>query len=307
MIDTVTLNPVFDRHLYLKEFRAEKQNRALKEVVCAGGKGVNVSRVLTLLGAKNDAIAALGAYDAQEYLRLAEESSVKVRPYYVEKQNVRTNTVIHPKNAPETGVSTDSLVMSDDDLDNILKMTLAEKAEYTVFSGRLPQGLTKAAVIGFLKALKAEGTKLTVDSSSLTVADLMEIKPWLIKPNRSEIKALGYDVADSASAKEAAIALLSSGIQNVIVSLDGDGGIYAGEYGTYSVSVPKIERPLSTVGAGDSTVAGFVSAIEYGYPIDKALILAFSCGTAACLTEGTEPPRRSDIEFIARSVNVKKI
>ena len=307
MIDTITLNPTFDRHLYMAEFKAEKQNRVLKEVVCAGGKGVNVSRVLSLLSTKNTAVAAIGRYGMDEYLRLAEESGVSVLPFPVEKQNVRTNIVIHPQNAPETGISADSFRLSDGELIKICDIVTQEKADFTVFSGRLPQGLTRSAVIKFLKDLISGETKLTVDSSSLTLKDLTEIKPWLIKPNRSEIKELGYDITDIASAKEAAKTLIKAGISNVIISLDGDGGLYIGEYGAYAVSVPRIEDPISTVGAGDSTVAGFLASISNGDTIEKALTQAFACGTSACLTEGTDPPRISDIERISSQLKVTKI
>ena len=307
MIDTVTLNPTFDRHLYITEFKAEKQNRVEREIVCAGGKGVNVSRVLTLLGAENEAVAAVGEYGKEEYLRLAEKSGVKVLPYTVKEQNVRTNIVVHPQNAPETGISTDTFSLSDEELERIFAMVNEEKAEYTVFSGRLPQGLSKPAVIKFLRRLIDGGTRLTVDSSSVTLKDLLKIKPWLIKPNRSEIKELGYTVTDVYSAKQAAEVLRSSGISNVIISLDGDGGVYVGEYGAYAVSVPKIDVPVSTVGAGDSTLAGFIASISKGEDIEKALALAFACGTAACMTEGTNPPLLSDMEIVSKKIILTKL
>ncbi len=306
-VDTITLNPTFDRHLYMDTFLPEEQNRALKEVVCAGGKGINVSRVLGVLGTVNTAVAAVGEYGIDEYLKLVGKDEINLLPFYVRDQRVRSNVVIHAKNAPETGISTDTFSLTPFDLERIYTLVVDEWAAYTVFSGRIPQGLTSETVIDFLKKIKDTNTKLAVDSSSLSITDLIEIKPWLIKPNRSEVRALGFDVTDWTSAKKAAEELCAKGISNVIVSLDGEGGVYVGEKGAYKIEVPTITNPISTVGAGDSTVAGFITAIGNDESIENALRLAFACGTAACMTEATLPPRKDHIDAIAKEIIITAI
>ncbi len=306
-IDTITLNPTFDRHLYIEKFIPGEQNRAIKEIVCAGGKGINVSRVLGILGTENTAVAAVGEYGKEEYLRLVASDKIKLTHLPIEGQRVRSNTVIHPHNSPETGISTDTFHLSPADLEKVYALVTDEWAEYTVFSGRIPQGLTKEAVISFLKNIKKTETKLAVDSSSLSISDLIEIKPWLIKPNRREISDLGFEVKDWKSAKKAAEELLSKGINNVIISLDGEGGVYVGEKGAYRIQVPTIKNPISTVGAGDSTVAGFLAGITKEYPIENTLRLAFACGTAACMTEATLPPRKEDIDAVAKEIIITSI
>ena len=94
------------------------------------------------------------------------------------------------------------------------------------------------------------------------------------------------------------------GIDNVMISLGGLGAVYCGKSGSAVISVPKI-TPISTVGAGDSTLAGFVSAFCQSHNIESCLRRACALGTAACLTEGTVPPRKTDIDNIEKMIDVK--
>ena len=96
---------------------------------------------------------------------------------------------------------------------------------------------------------------------------------------------------------------MQSGIsQNVLITLGGDGAAWSDGTRAFGFSVPKIEHPVSTIGAGDSTVAGLLVAHEKGLTDANALCLALSYGTAACLTEGTLPPRTEDVNRICAQI-----
>ena len=175
------------------------------------------------------------------------------------------------------------------------------------FTGRLPQGISNGEALNFLTKVKAGGANLVVDCNSLTMSELLELKPWLIKPNEQELSQLiGYEVQTEQELRKAAESMQRGGIAHVIVSLGGDGFIYWGENGGVRVSVPKI-TPVSTIGAGDSLIAGFLAGIYERRSIKDVLRLAAAFGTAACLTEGTNPPSKEVILRLEKEICIQSI
>jgi fructose-1-phosphate kinase PfkB-like protein len=132
--------------------------------------------------------------------------------------------------------------------------------------------------------------------------DFAAVKPWFIKPNQEEIsRCVGKEIRTPAEALEAAREIRARGIENVMVSLGGDGAVLSSAEGDFTVSVPKIDV-ISTIGAGDSSVAGFCAAFAEGKSPIECLINAVSYGSAACLTAGTNPPKREDVEAIRKMI-----
>ena len=160
------------------------------------------------------------------------------------------------------------------------------------FSGRIPKGVSKEDVIGFLARLKNKGAKIAVDSNSLTPEDLIRIHPWFIKPNEQEISAfVGRELNDPETAVSVAKELVSRGLsEEVMISMGAQGSVWSDGELCAIVSAPDKGKPLSTIGAGDSTVAGYMSARANGADAGTALKTAASFGSAACYTEGTRPP-----------------
>lgn len=306
MIKTLTLNPTLDRHLSLRKMELGTQNRAYAETVCAGGKGVNTARVLTVLGQEVLAVAAVGERGREEYLSRLKEDGVSVIPWTVWGQSVRTNLYLHPEEGEETAVSIDTFSVKENDLTEIFSLLSPQKGDLISVSGRMPNGLSQPTLQTFFESIRERGAFLCLDSGSFSLQETVLLKPWMIKPNQKEVQALGFPVSDTESALMAADRLHSSGISQVLLSLGGEGGVYSGEYGRYRILVPKLSSPKSTVGAGDSTIAGFLLGITEGKAIEDVLRLAFACGTAACLTEGTLPPRQEDVEKLIGEISVQK-
>ncbi len=292
MIYTLTLNPAFDLHYEMDEFLAEHENYVKKAVKSAGGKGINVSKALSVMGIENRAFAVLGSENSAEFLKELPELELTVIEI---EGRIRENITIHPKCGKETRISLDNFFLSADilrDIERKLIPLLSEKS-IVVFAGRCPKGLKKEEIIEFLLKIKKAGALIALDSNSFDLADLEALKPFLIKPNEEEIKALfaGREEEISASAKR----LNDMGIENVLISL-GDKGIYYSGCGeSFMVKAPEI-TPLSTIGAGDSALAGFIAGIDKGLSKKEAVSLAVSSGSAACLSEGTLPPKKDDIE-----------
>ena len=142
--------------------------------------------------------------------------------------------------------------------------------------------------------------RVIVDSNSFTPEDLTEIHPWLIKPNEQEIVSfLGTPVENAQDAANAAAELVKRGVaEEVMISLGGDGAVWSDGCNSLILSVPKLAHPVSTIGAGDSTLAGVLHATARGLDRETVLRTAVSFGTAACMTEGTLPPKAEDVKAV---------
>ena len=158
-----------------------------------------------------------------------------------------------------------------------------------------------------LGKMAARGVKIVVDSRSFPTEDIIALGPWLIKPNEEEIAMYSdIPVHDLESAAEAAQVLKGKGIKNVMISLGAKGAMLCCEDGCYVANAPNV-TVLSTIGAGDSSIAGFVAAAKQGFPYSEMLRMAVCYGSAACMTEGTRPPRAEDITKLLESVQVTKL
>lgn len=134
--------------------------------------------------------------------------------------------------------------------------------------------------------------------------DILDVKPWLIKPNQEEISMLfGCEIENMEQAMEKARVFATAGVENVMVSMGGDGALLIHQGKTYR-AIPPAVSPVSTIGAGDSAIAGFIAAAQRGMTPEECLKWAVAYGTAACLTEGSQPPEGGEIRRIAQQIKM---
>ena len=151
--------------------------------------------------------------------------------------------------------------------------------------------------------VEEKGVKVVIDSRSFTLSDLVEAKPYLIKPNEEEIETyMGRHIGNADEAVLAAAELHALGIENVMISLGGEGAVIVSRDGTYYQKAPDIV-PVSTIGAGDSSIAGFLMGLSIGEGIGGALKRAVAFGSGACLTPGTNPPTPDDVYVLMKEMN----
>ena len=306
-IITLTLNPAFDVHCHADELILYREN--LVEITSrnAGGKGVNISRALAAGEIKSRALVVLGDENGDSFLRSLYECGLDVLRIDV-KGRIRENITIHGSGG-ETRISFSGFSADEGLLLRVLSELEKEAADDSIitFTGRVPDGIEGTAVKDFLLHLKSLGARLVIDSKSVSLADILEIKPWLIKPNREEISQyLGREIFSFDEVKKSAEELHREGIENVMVSLGEKGAMLVSREGTF-IAAPKEISPLSTIGAGDSTVAGFMAAYCLGKTAEECLKMAVAYGTAACLTEGTLPPRGEDIPAVLSEIKLERI
>lgn len=305
-IYTITLNPAYDVHAYAEHFAPFHENLAAVTSREAGGKGVNLSRALKNGGTENTAVIVLGKDNCAEFI--AELKSAGLSTLLLEKPGrIRENLTLHCAGQPETRISFSGFPADDSLLEEVAALLEVDSDTVITFTGRVASGMSMDRVKGFLKDLQAQGAKIVLDSKSFSTQDIFEVKPWLIKPNQEEISEyLGCEVRTIEDALEKAQIFAHHGVTNVMVSL-GEQGALLLHSGSCYIATPPAIHAISTIGAGDSSLAGFIAAAQNGRNPAECLQNAVTYGTAACLTEGSLPPTGADIAAIFPKVQVKQL
>ena len=306
-IITLTLNPAIDVHLYCEHLRLGEDNPYVLKRRDSGGKGVNVSRALHANGQESVCFVALGEENAEAYLAPLYALGMNIVSKSV-KGRVRENINIHTADGDTVlageGACVDICALSD--IKNAVLPLICE-GTYICFCGRIPPSSDKEEIIKVLKEFKEKGARLILDSRSFDCSELAAIHPYLIKPNREELcELMGYERVEKEGIMASAIRLSREISDSVLLTLGKDGAIYASGEGTYRIYAPDV-LSVSTTGAGDSSIAGLLSAIYRGSPVSEMLTEAIAFGSAACMTEGTLPPKPSDIAELREKVRVEKL
>ena len=288
-IITLTLNPAIDVHCYAENFEPFHENLAHITSSDAGGKGVNISRALTVNGVDNLALVVLGSENGKNFADSLIADGMDVAELYVDGR-IRENITLHTNNNPETRISFAGFVATDALIDAVEeKLSDIDSDTIITLTGSNPKGMSIERVMKMVANFQAKGAKVVIDSRSFSKENLLASKPWLIKPNEEEIGMYtDIEVTDFASAAKAAAQIRSQGIENVIIS-SSKGAVLACADGTFVAYAPNI-KVVSTIGAGDSSIAGFIAAAKEGKSYAEMLRYAVSYGSAACTTEGTKPP-----------------
>ena len=303
-IVTLTLNPAFDVHCQCDNFRPYHESIARVTAKDAGGKGVNISRALSVNGTENLAVVIVGKENGTEFCQALEKDGLTVSAVWTEGR-IRENITLHEKNNPETRISFEGFSCETSILQQVSE-SVGEVDENTIvtFTGSIPKGITTKDVLALLGAFREKGAKIVIDSRSVALSDLFAFKPWLIKPNKDEAEAYaGKNIQSVNDAVEIAREFCEKGVENVVISLGGDGAVLVDKQNTLVAKAPVIEV-LSTIGAGDSMLAGFIDGTVKGLSKAETLKKAVAFGTAACMQEGTLPPQKANVETLTQDIFV---
>jgi 1-phosphofructokinase len=299
MIVTVTLNPSLDRTVEVDRLERGGVLRTSAPTVEPGGKGVNVSRALTLNATPSVAIVPLGGAEGDELASLLAQTDVDARTVIVGGRTRSNLTVCEPDgtitkfNEPGSTLSAADLGA----LTSVIRDTVEVK-DWVVISGSMTPGFSADELTDLIGTIAELGAFLAVDTSGQPLATAVELHPRLIKPNRAELAELVDRPLDSiADIIQAAEEVQAKGIATVLVSLGADGAVLVTEAGAL-VGESTVAVPRSTVGAGDSFLAGFLSRIARDEnDTESALIEALAWGAAAASLPGSAVPGPGDITY----------
>ena len=305
-VSTVNLSPAVDRTYYTDGFCINGVNRARLVKVNAGGKGLNFAAVLGLCGAECEALGFLGRGGEfiEEFL---ESRSIKSNFVHTDAP-VRVNIKIcDEKNGTYTDLNENAACASEDELARLYETVekSAEENDVLYVGGSLPYGMKTDIYKNIVEIGKKHGACTVADASGEAMKNLLEAHPDIIKPNEKEAEEiLGTEVSDESDALKAALKLRAAGAKTVILTLGGQGAMCAAKDGVYRVISPKV-TVKSTVGAGDTFLAGFLYGMKYG--TETALRYAASFAAAKIVCEGTDIPCFEALCERAGTINVTKI
>ena len=273
MILTVTMNPSIDISYPLETLHLDTVNRVDKVSKTAGGKGLNVTRVLAEIG---DPVSATGLIGGSTGQFILDHLDQEIGKEFFEIQGETRNCIAILHEGQQTEILEKGPSVSEEEGQAFLAHfeALLPDVAVVAISGSLPAGLPVDYYVKLVERAKKAGKPVVLDCSgvSLEKALAAPIKPTVIKPNNEELsQLLGYEVTkDLDQLKEVLQSNLFKGIDWVIVSLGADGAFAKHGDVFYKVDIPKIEV-VNPVGSGDSTVAGIASAL-YHQEDDKALL-----------------------------------
>ena len=259
MIYTVTFSPTLDYVVSVDNFRTDVINRTTSEQVYPGGKGVNVSIALKNFGFENTALGFTAGFTGAEIKRLLHGIGVQNNFINVEQGMSRINMKI--VSDTETAINGQGPQITSEDIGILYaRLRCLVDGDYLVLAGHIPDILPSTMYEQVLQFLDGRKLNVVVDAEKSLLTGTLKYHPWLIKPNRDELGDIfGVKIKDREEAVPYARKLQEMGARNVLVSLGGDGAVLLSEDGTIYSSAALKGNVVSTVGAGDSMVAGFIA------------------------------------------------
>ncbi|WP_404444301.1 1-phosphofructokinase [Sutcliffiella horikoshii] len=307
IIATVTLNPAIDVRYTLSQFRMGEVNRVFSIEKSAGGKGLNVTRVLSQLGQKVTCTGFLGGKSGK-WIE-SELSHLKVHNSFIPiKGETRTCLAILSKEGQTEILETGPLISSNElEIFNRTFSSILDVVDFVVVSGSMPEGVPTDFYSELSMKANQKGVRLLLDASGHGLAEGIAGKPFLIKPNKEEFARLIGRTFDSTDSTDDMIrhaqAICHKGIHYVLLSLGKEGAILVNGKRTLRAKVPLV-KAVNPVGSGDSMLAGFTYAYSHGFPIEEVLKWACACGMSNAIVEKTGEANLLDIRRFVKKIDV---
>lgn len=277
MIYTVTFNPSLDYIVSVNDFKLGMTNRTSTELILPGGKGINVSTVLGNLGIQSIALGFIAGFVGDEIRRRVEELGVSSNFITVHDGVSRINVKL--KSIDGTEINGQGPVISEANISALMKrLDIMKEDDILFLSGSIPASVPNDIYRRIMQQLHGRGIRCIVDATGDLLVNVLEYRPFLIKPNQYELGEIFHrEFATREEVKPYAKKLQEMGARNVLVSMGEDGAVLLTEEGEFFDSTAPKGKLVNSVGAGDSMVAGFVA----GYLEQKSYLHAFEMGLAA--------------------------
>lgn len=302
MIYTVTLNPSLDYIVEVEELTLGDLNRTKNETKFPGGKGINVSRLLKRMGVPSKALGFVGGFTGLYIKKYLNNEDIETK--FVEVlEDTRINVKL--KSNSETEVNAKGPTITEVDFKKLQDQISQLNSEDTlVLAGSIPSSMESSTYEKLVSICQQNQIKFVVDAEGELLKKVLPFKPFLIKPNHHELGEL-FNTSFTTTEEVVPYArkLVEMGAENVIVSLAGEGAVLVNREVAYLSNVPKGEVK-SSVGAGDSMVAGFLAKYEETKEIEEAFRYSVASGSATAFSIGLAT--KEMIETLYTSVNITK-
>jgi 1-phosphofructokinase family hexose kinase len=309
VIITLTPNPSVDQTLFIHQLEVDAVNRYSESQLDPAGKGINVSRMAHRLGWPTIAFGFLAGEIGEIAQRALDAEGVPHHFVPVPGQSRLNVTVVDESHGTSTSfygpgppVPLDHLAT----LDGLLRFWL-RAGRVLVLAGSLPPSVPNGLHAAYIRLAQAEGVVTILDADGEAFRLGVEAGPSLIKPNRAEAeRLLGRPLPDQRAVVDGARELVARGLPMVVVSLGAQGAVYADGRGVWHAIPPKVES-RSTVGSGDSLVAGLAVALARGDDLIEGLRLGTAAGAATAMTSGTALGTEEEILSLLPQVRIESV
>jgi 1-phosphofructokinase len=302
MIYTCTFNPSVDYIVHVDELRIGELNRAVKTLTFPGGKGINVSRVLKRLGIESTALGFIGGFTGAFIIEQLQNENITC-DFVKVPGNTRINVKL--KSGKETEVNGQGpMIQPEHEAEFMKKIRALTENDIVVLAGSIPSSLSPDVYEKIIDEAKKAKAKVVVDTSGPALKSLLMRKPFLAKPNHKELAEL-FDTTFHSKDEIMVYGrrLVELGVENVIVSMAGNGAFYFNKEMTLFAEAPK-GTVKNSVGAGDSMVAGFLAAYTSGKSLEEAFAYSVASGSATAFSEDLCTKDR--VEQLVHEVNVTR-
>ena len=309
MIYTLTLNPAMDKTVVTENLTTGNVNRIQSIRVDVGGKGINVSKCLKSLGCYSTAAAFWGGAAGQRGIDFLRENGIGSLAVTV-SEDTRTNLkIIDPVRHENTDINEPGPTITEENMAELIRK-LDESivpGDILILSGSIPKGCSSSIYRDLIQRYQEKGAQVYLDADGENFRLGITAAPALIKPNIDELNChLNANLTEVSDIAVAAKEFLKLGIQEVVVSLGGDGALLVKE--GLCLKAEGLRVPvLSTVGAGDSMVAALACGAEKGLSDVQRLKLAVAISAASVMCSGTQAPEREQIEELYHQVNIREV
>lgn len=309
MIKTVTLNPAVDKTVEISDFRVGAVNRVSSVRIDAGGKGINVSKIIKTLNGKSIALGILAGNNGK-YIKGYMDSLDIENDFVFAEGETRTNLkVVDNKLHTNTDINEPGIYVKGEEINSLENKIFngMDKNTILVLSGSIPPGVPVDIYRRWIERAREAGARTMLDADGELLREGIKARPYLIKPNIHELEGLLKRSLNSVEAiADAAESILDKGIEMVVVSMGADGAVFVNNDGAVHAEGIKVHA-VSTVGAGDSMVAALAFALDNNYSFKEAVALSAGAGTAGVTTSGTQSPELESILYYKKQVNLKYI
>lgn len=300
MIYTVTFNPSLDYIVSVKDFQLGMTNRTSSELMLPGGKGINVSTVLTNLGIESTALGFLAGFTGEEIRRQLEVMGVTTD--FIELEDGLSRINLKLKSIDGTEINGNGPHIRKEDLDQLMaKLNTLKEGDVLILAGSIPTDVPDNIYQVIMEMLKDRGVMIVVDATKQLLLNVLEHHPFLIKPNNHELgEIFNVRLMTRDEVVPYARELQKLGARNVLVSMAGTGAVLLAEDGSvYMTPAPKGDLK-NGVGAGDSMVAGFTAGWLEKHDYEYAFHMGVSAGSASAFSELLAT--KEEIEAVYRQI-----
>jgi 6-phosphofructokinase 2 len=308
-IVTLTLNPALDKSSRVDGIRAEQKLKCHSINYQAGGGGINVARVLSRLGIEAHCVFTHGGDNGLRLKELLINDKLIIQSISTKAWTRENLSVVDTQNGQQYRFGMPGNILTQSEL-NQIEITLCEildENDILVLSGSIAQDAETNYYARLIRILAGRNIRVVLDSSGKALEEALNESVYLIKPNQRELAQLaGKDFLSNAEQEKFVLDLVKSQrVKFAVVSLGDKGAFVGSNEGIFYLSPPSVDVK-STIGAGDSMVAGLVYSILHGFSAEVMLKWGVACGAAATMSEGTDLAHKENIESILTVFNNEK-